>query len=220
MNSSHSSVILALALVLAPALATATEQAPAIVAAAGASTDGLLGSLLGLGVSVIQVIVGLAIASFSIITGFKILGKLLAKNNKEFNIWPALQAGNVAVALLAAGIVISYTNVVSTGIKSMSDTIGKLLQGDVTLGKGIAGFCGAGFNLVIALAVASFAITVVFKIMDKLTKDIDERAEFERGNTAIGVLYAGIIIGVSQLVSSAVNGIGTGIANMINSVLA
>jgi uncharacterized membrane protein YjfL (UPF0719 family) len=210
MNSRHSA--LALALLFTPSIAAAADQAGA--------REGLLGSLLGLGVSVIQVAVGLAIASFSIITGFKILGKLLARNSKEFDVWPALKAGNVAVALLAAGIVISYTNVVSTGIKSMSDTIGKLLQGDVTLGKGIAGFCGAGFNLFIALAVASFAITVVFKIMDKLTKDIDERAEFDRGNTAIGVLYAGIIIGVSQLVSSAVNGIGTGIANMINSVLA
>jgi uncharacterized membrane protein YjfL (UPF0719 family) len=197
----------------------------ALANAAGAhnnDSNTLLGAGLGLVVSIIQVIIGLAIASFSIVTGFKILGKLLAKDGKDFDVWPALKNGNTAVALLAAGIVIAYTNVVSSGIKSMSDICGDMLSNMDSAHawkQGVSGLFGAGLNLVIALAVASFAITVVFKIMDKLTKDIDESAEFAKGNTAIGILYAGIIIGVSQLVSGAVTGIGKGIANFFNAVL-
>ncbi|MEN9361680.1 MAG: hypothetical protein RL095_3215 [Verrucomicrobiota bacterium] len=198
------------------------NEALANAGAANKESNGIFAAAAGLLVSVIQVCVGLAIASFSIITGFKILGKLLAKDGKDFDVWPALKNGNNAVALLAAGIVIAYTNVVSTGIKSMSDICGSVLKNLDSADAwkdGVSGFLGAGINLIIALAVASFAITVVFKIMDKLTKDIDENAEFAKGNTAIGILYAGIIIGVSQLVSGAVTGIGKGIGNFFSAIL-
>ena len=208
--------------VVAQGAAKANEAAANAGLAPKDNSSSLLGAGLGLMVSIIQVIIGLAIASFSIITGFKILGKLLAKDGKDFDVWPALKNGNNAVALLAAGIVIAYTNVVSSGIKSMSDICGDMLSNMNSVNawkQGVSGLVGAGLNLFIALAVASFAITVVFKIMDKLTKDIDESAEFAKGNTAIGIIYAGIIIGVSQLVSGAVTGIGKGIANFFNAIL-
>jgi uncharacterized membrane protein YjfL (UPF0719 family) len=73
-------------------------------------------------------------------------------------------------------------------------------------------------NLGIAIAVASFAVTVVFKVMDKLTSTIDEKTEFANGNVAIGAMYCGILIGVSSLVASGVGGVGAGISSVFSAL--
>jgi uncharacterized membrane protein YjfL (UPF0719 family) len=71
----------------------------------------------------------------------------------------------------------------------------------------------------VAVGVASFAITVVFRVMDKLTTTIDEKAEFKNGNVAIGAVYCGILIGVSSLVAAGVSGIGSGVSLFLSALV-
>jgi uncharacterized membrane protein YjfL (UPF0719 family) len=63
------------------------------------------------------------------------------------------------------------------------------------------------------------AVTWTFKAMDKFTKDIDEKAEFRGGNVAIGILYAGILVGASELIASGVSGVSSGITGLVSSLL-
>ena len=84
---------------------------------------------------------------------------------------------------------------------------------------GVIGLVAGMINLFVAIGVASFAITVVFRVMDKLTAGIDERAEFKGGNPAIGVIYCGILIGVSSLVSAGVTGIGSGVSLFLGALV-
>jgi len=195
----------ALALAL-PSAALAAEGTTSSWAAVGGSLGGLL-------LGVIQLVVGLSLAAFSITKGLQLLSKLLG----GLDIWAEVKNKNVAVALLAAGVVVAYTRVIAGGIGAMSDSLATLGTGSVY--SGVIGLVSGVINLFVAIAVASFAITVVFRVMDKLTTSIDEKAEFKGNNAAIGALYCGIMIGVSSLVAAGVSGIGSGVLLFLNALI-
>jgi len=171
------------------------------------------GSVGGLLLGVIQLVVGLSLAAFSITKGLGLLSRLLG----GLDIWNEIKAKNTAVALLAAGVVISYTRVISGGIDAMTRSL--LTLGTDGVLNGVIGLVAGVINLFVAIAVASFAITVVFRVMDKLTAGIDEKAEFKANNVAIGVVYCGILIGVSALVSAGVTGIGSGVSLFLGALV-
>lgn len=195
----------ALALAL-PSAALAAEGTTSSWAAVGGSLGGLL-------LGVIQLVVGLSLAAFSITKGLQLLSKLLG----GVDIWAEVKNKNTAVALLAAGVVVAYTRVIAGGIGAMSDSLATLGTGSVY--SGVIGLVSGVINLFVAIAVASFAITVVFRVMDKLTTSIDEKAEFKGNNVAIGALYCGIMIGVSSLVAAGVSGIGSGVSLFLNALI-
>ena len=172
----------------------------------------VLNSLGALILGFVQLILGLSLAAFAITKGLTVLSKLLG----GIDIWDQLKKRNPAVALLAAGVVISYCTVIGSGIESMTRAL--FAMGADSIG-GLVGLFSGLLNLLIAVMVANFAITVVFKVMAKLTKGIDEKVEFAEGNIAIGILYCGTLIGVSGLVASGVKGIGTGVGMLLASII-
>ena len=174
----------------------------------------VIGPIFGLILGLIQLAVGLGIAAFAINKGLQVVSKLLG----GLDIWAEIKKKNVAVALLAAGAVISYTRVIGAGIDSMTKSIASLVNFEVV--NGLVGLIAGVVNLAVAIAVASFAITVTFKVMDRLTKDIDEKAELSGNNIAIGAIYCGILIGVSGLVASGVSGIGIGVDKVLTALAA
>lgn len=192
---------------LFPVLAQSNE------AAAPAAGQSVLGAAFGLLMGIVQLIVGLSIAAFAINKGFQIVSGLLS----GIEIWAEVRKRNAAVALLAAGVVISYTNVIAGGIAAMTTGLQNLVNGE--LSSGIGAVVGGALNLVIAIMVASFAITVTFRVMDKLTQNINEKEEFKNGNIAIGIVYAGILIGVSGLISAGVSGIGASVTAFLSALL-
>jgi uncharacterized membrane protein YjfL (UPF0719 family) len=189
------------------ALALALAQ-PAVAAEATGGWAAVGGSLGGLLLGVIQLIVGLSLAAFSITKGLQLLSRLLG----GIDIWAQIRSRNIAVSLLAAGVVISYTRVISGGIDAMTRSLTTLGTGGVL--NGVIGLIAG-----VAIAVASFAITVVFRVMDKLTEGLDENAEFKAGNPAVGVVYCGILIGVSSLVAAGVTGIGSGVSLFLGALV-
>jgi uncharacterized membrane protein YjfL (UPF0719 family) len=191
---------------LPPLLQSTTSGAPA-------GHPGLLGATLGLVLGVIQFLVGLSIAAFAINKGFALVSRMLG----GLNIWAEVKQRNAAVALLAAGVVISCTNVIGGGIASMTRGLGSLAGAEWA--SGASAIVGGVFNLVIALLVAGFGISVTFQVMDKLTTDIDEKQELRGGNVAIGIVYAGILIGVSSMISASVSGTGGALTQFLDTLI-
>jgi uncharacterized membrane protein YjfL (UPF0719 family) len=196
-----------------------------LVAAGGAAAQEevvkttIPGALFSLLISIIQLIVGLSIAAFAITQGLKLLSKLLTRGEQPFDIWEQARNKNVAVALLGAGVIFSYCNVTASGIHAMTTVLGGLASGASGWKDGLSSLIGAALNLAVAIIVADFAITVVFRVMDRLTKNTDELAEFRANNVALGAIYCGILIGVSLLVSAGVAGIGLGVSNLLSALL-
>lgn len=202
----------------------ATGSAGVALALGGSSAMAAEGSMAAVGsgalqliMAIIQLAVSLTIVAFTITRGFALLTNLLNKAGQSLNIWQEIKNRNLAVAMMGAGVVISYCNVIGSGVGAMSNVLGNLVH--QSLAQSVVGLLAAVVNIVVAIAVASFAITVVFKVMDRLTSDIDEVKELKANNTAIGVVYAGLIIGVSFLVSSGVTSIGMGVNALLGAVL-
>lgn len=193
--------------------------AAAVGAAEPAAADhhspwmGVVVSLGALLLGIVQFVVPIVLVAFCVTKGLGLLSRLLG----SIDIWAEIKKRNVAVALLAAGVVISYTGVISSGIQAMTKSL--MALGTGSFFAGAVGLVSGLVQLAVALMVASFAITVVFRVMDKLTTDIDEKAEFLAGNVAIGVVYCGILIAVSQLVAAGVNGIGTGLGLVLDALV-
>jgi uncharacterized membrane protein YjfL (UPF0719 family) len=81
---------------------------------------------------------------------------------------------------------------------------------------GLSALIGGVVNLLVALFVAGFAISWTFKAMDKLTTNINEKDEFKNGNVAIGIVYAGILIGASDLIAAGVAGVSSALTATLN----
>ena len=198
------------------ALATVASLTSAETAPASSSNLGeLLLSGGGLILGIIQVAVGLGIAAFAITKGLSLVSTLL----DGLDIWGEIKKKNIAVALLAIGVVISYTSVIGSGVEGLTKgLVGLVSFSKADLTSAIPAILGGGFNLLLAIVLASTAITLTFKVMDKLTKDIDEVAELKANNYAIGAIYCGILIGVSNLVAKGVSGLSTALTGFRESL--
>jgi uncharacterized membrane protein YjfL (UPF0719 family) len=152
---------------------------------------GLIGlALLRLVLAIVFAIVGLYIASW-------VLGKL----TKAIDEWEAIEKGNHAVAIYVAGLFISVAIIVAPGVIGLFRTFDLI---------GIA----VGFvQLVLALALAVVMQYIGLWVFGKLTKELDEWAELKKGNTAVGIVMAAIVIAISTIVSQ-------GVASIIAAIFA
>lgn len=141
-------------------------------------------AILRLVLAIIFAIVGLYIASW-------VLGKL----TKDIDEWEEIGKGNYAVAIYMAGIFISVAIIVGPGVIGLFRTLDVL---------GIA----LGFvQLVLALILAFAMQYVGLSFLGKLTKGIESWKELKKGNVAVGIIMAAIVIAIATIVSQGVESI-------------
>ncbi|MFN8642317.1 MAG: hypothetical protein U0802_11925 [Candidatus Binatia bacterium] len=198
-----------LTLALAPVLQAA---APATTAA----TTDMKGALIGLALGALQLLVSLVIFTFAINNGLKVVSRMI----EGIDIWGEIKKKNMAVALLAAGAVIAYVNVVAGGVESMTSGLTSVVSGSFK--SGLSALIGGIVNLIVALIVAGFAISWTFKVADRLTASINEKGRVprrQRGHRhrlrrhpdhgASDLIAAGVA-GVSQALTTTLNVIMNG----------
>jgi uncharacterized membrane protein YjfL (UPF0719 family) len=59
-------------------------------------------------------------------------------------------------------------------------------------------------NLLLAILLAVFSIYIALWILDKITRGIDEIKELKRGNVAVAIMMAAVLLAVSFIIRSAV----------------
>ena len=197
-------------LVLTPALL----QAANTTTTATAGTTDMKGAAIGLFLGALQLVISLALFTLAINNGLKVVSKMI----DGIDIWGEIKKKNMSVALLAACSVITYFNVVASGVESMTHGLTGVVSGSWKAGASAA--LGGFVNLVVALLVAGVAISWTFKVMDKLTTNINEKDEFRNGNVAIGIVYAGILIGASDLIQAGVAGVSQAVTSFLNVIFA
>jgi len=65
----------------------------------------------------------------------------------------------------------------------------------------------AVLQLVLAVALSLFAITLALNVLDRTTKGINEFEELKNKNLAVGIYIAGILVAVGNVIGQAVSGI-------------
>ena len=153
-----------------------------------------------MGIAMSIALIGLAflrlvLAIIFAIAGLYIASWVLGKVTKEIDEWEEIRKGNHAVAIYMAGIFISVAIIVGPGIIGLFRTLDAV---------GIV----LGFvQLVLALILAVIMQYVGLSVLGRLTKEVEEWKELKKGNVAIGIVMASIVIAISTIVAQGVESI-------------
>jgi uncharacterized membrane protein YjfL (UPF0719 family) len=125
---------------------------------------------------------------------------LLNRATRGIDEWQALRDGNVAVGIVLGAMVIGVVSVLrpALNLPIAGWDVGSIRVW-VALGVEVV-------QMLLGLVLAVISILFAVWLFDRLTTQLDEFAELERGNVAVAALLAGVIIGVSLLVGVALEG--------------
>jgi len=125
---------------------------------------------------------------------------LLNRATRGIDEWQALRDGNVAVGIVLGAMVIGVVSVLrpALNLPIAGWDVGSIR---VWVALGVE-----AVQMLLGLVLAVLSILFAVWLFDRLTTQLDEFAELERGNVAVAALLAGVIIGVSLLVGVALEG--------------
>ena len=159
--------------------------------------------LLNAFVGIIQLGIAILLAVAALYIGFSVLGKITKGIDEEKEI----AKGNTAVGILVASVFIAIGIVVQSGVSGISIGISKALSVGILSLTGIAIIGASIVQLILGIVLAIAAIYLALNILDKLTKGIEEFEELKKGNVAVALEMAGVIITTSIIIQSGVSGI-------------
>lgn len=148
-------------------------------------------------IGIIQLVIAIILAVVALYIGFSVLGKITKGIDEEKEI----AKGNTAVGILVASVFIAIGIVVQSGVAGVSKGIGLALGGDYF------GLIASVLQLLLGIVLAIIAIYLALNILDKMTKGIEEFEELKKGNVAVALEMAGVIITVAIIIQSGVLGI-------------
>ncbi|CAG0951880.1 hypothetical protein METP2_00262 [Methanosarcinales archaeon] len=154
-------------------------------------------------VGIIQLVIAIILAVAALYIGFSVLGKITKGIDEEKEI----AKGNTAVGILVASVFIAIGIVVQSGVSGISVGISQALRPGISTGDSITILLVSVLQLILGIVLAIVAIYLALNILDKLTKGIDEFAELKKGNVAVALEMAGVIITVAIIIQSGVMGI-------------
>lgn len=154
-------------------------------------------SVAAVGLAFLRLVLAIVFAMVALYIAAAVLNRLL----KGVDLWAELGKGNVAMGILTAGIFISVAAIVAPGVAGLFKRIAPLPI--------VLGFV----QLVIAIGLAVAMQYLGLWVFGKLTREIEEWEELKKGNVAIGVAMAAIVIAVAVVVTQ-------GVATLIEAVFA
>jgi len=149
--------------------------------------------------AILQLLISLSLATASVYLGVR----LFDKSTKDIDEIKEIKKGNVAVALFLATVVISIAFVVQAGVENLTSLVSPGQSITVMM---IAILLGV-FQLLVGLAAAVFAINLAVAVFSMITPNLDEMKELKRGNVAVAILMAGVLLAVSFVIRSGVVGL-------------
>jgi len=156
-------------------------------------------------VGIIQLILAIILAVVALYIGFSVLSRISKGIEEE----KELLKGNVAVGIIIAAVFFAIAVVVQSGISGVSVGVSKALSVGLFSVDGFTAIGIAFLQLILGIVLAVAAIYLALNILDKLTKGIDEFAEIRKGNVAVALVMAGVIISTAVIIQSGVIGITT-----------
>ena len=159
--------------------------------------------LENIAVGLIQLVVAIVLAVVALYIGFAVLGKITRDIDEE----KELAKGNVAIGIIVASVFVAIALVVQSGVSGLSVGINKALSVGILSVDGLTSIGVAFLQLVLGIVLAVGAIYLSLYILDKLTKGVEEFEELKKGNVAVALEMAGVIIAVAVIIQSGVIGI-------------
>ena len=154
-------------------------------------------------VGLIQLLISIIFAVLALYIGFAVLSKI----NKNMDEEKELAKGNAAVGIIVAAVFVAIALVVQSGVSGLSVGINKALSVGFFSVDGLLAIGISFVQLILGIILAVGAIYLALNILDKLTKGVEEFEELKKGNVAVALEMAGVIIAVAVIIQSGVIGI-------------
>ena len=156
-------------------------------------------------VGLVQLIIAIIFAVAALYIGFSMLGRITKGMDEE----KELAKGNVAVGIVIAAVFFAIALVVQSGISGISVGISTALSVGLFSADGITAIGVAFVQLILGIVLAIGAIYLALSLLDRLTKGLDEFDEIRKGNVAVALKMAGVIVATAVIIQSGVIGITT-----------
>lgn len=170
---------------------------PSVIGNFGSINSGISMDIALIGLAFLRLVLAIVFAILGLYIASWVLGRL----TKGIDEWEEIGKGNHAVAIYVAGIFISVAIIVGPGVIGLLRTLD------------LIGIVVGFVQLVLALALAVAMQYVGLSVLGKLTKDLDEWAELKKGNVAIGIVMAAIVVAIGTIVAQ-------GVASIIQAIFA
>jgi uncharacterized membrane protein YjfL (UPF0719 family) len=154
-------------------------------------------------VGLVQLIIAIIFSVIALYIGFLTMAKITKNIDEE----KELAKGNTAVGIIVAAVFVAIALVVQSGVSGLSIGIGKAASVGLLSLDGLLAIGAAFAQLILGIVLAIAAIYLALNILDKLTKDVDEFEEIKKGNVAVALMMASVIISVAVIIQSGVLGI-------------
>jgi uncharacterized membrane protein YjfL (UPF0719 family) len=151
----------------------------------------------------VQLVIAIIFAVVALYIGFLVLGWITKGIDEE----KELAQGNAAVGILVASVFIAIALVVQSGVSGLSVGINKALSVGIFSADGMVSLVIAVLQLLLGIVLAIGGIYLALNILDRLTKGISEFEELRKGNVAVALEMAGVIIAVAVIIQTGVIGI-------------
>jgi uncharacterized membrane protein YjfL (UPF0719 family) len=148
-------------------------------------------------VGLIQLIIAILLAVVALYIGYSVFSKI----TKGIDEAQELKKGNVAVGIIIAAIFFAIAIVIQSGIAGIAMGITNALSGDWY------SLLAALIQLILGILLAVATIYLALNILDRMTKGIDEFDELKKGNVAVALMMAGVIVATAIIIQSGVMGI-------------
>ncbi len=138
-------------------------------------------------------IAGLLLAIVLAVIAQYIAVKVFDRMTKGIDEFAELRKGNVAVGVIMAAVLVSVSTIIAGGVAGIF--VPTSASEFVKLGISF-------FWLLVAIVIAVFAQFVALSVYSRLTEGINEEKELKKGNLAVAVTLAAVIIGVALIVQA------------------
>jgi uncharacterized membrane protein YjfL (UPF0719 family) len=159
--------------------------------------------LANVAVGIIQLIIAIILAVAALYIGFSVLNKITKGIDEE----KELAKGNVAVGIVVAAVFFAIAIVVQSGVAGVSVGVGSALASGLGSTDALIAIGGAILQLVLGIILAVASIYLALRVLDKMTKGVEEFEELKKGNVAVALEMAGVIVAVALIVQVGVLGI-------------
>ena len=160
-------------------------------------------NLLTVVVGIIQLIIAVIFAVVALYIGFFVFGKVTRDVDEQ----KELVKGNVAFGIVVAAIFVAIGVVVQSGISGISVGISKASALGFTSFESLIVIIVAIIQLVLGVLLAVGSIYLAISILGRLTREVKAFEELKKGNVAVALEIAGVIIAVALIIQSGVAGI-------------
>ncbi|OPZ43529.1 MAG: hypothetical protein BWY93_01170 [Euryarchaeota archaeon ADurb.BinA087] len=148
-------------------------------------------------IGLIQLVIAILLAVVALYIGYSTFSKI----TKGIDEIQELKKGNVAVGIIIAAIFFAIAIVIQSGVAGISVGITNALAGDWW------SLIAAFIQLILGIILAIATIYLALNILDRLTKGINEFEELKKGNVAVALMMAGVIVATAVIIQSGVIGI-------------